>query len=88
MQKTISCLALLAAIAALAVSVHARVVAVPPVDEAKVAEQVYARMVSDVYAELKPVYEDFEIDMPNEPETLREALHPLIGISQPIGFGE
>lgn len=84
MQKVIPWAALLIAIIACVVSLYAALRPMPCPDEAAIEQRVYRRIVGEVAHELTPVYQDFDIDAPGEPETLTELLKPLLSVESQL----
>lgn len=82
-NRTVPWLALFLAVVAMGVSVFA-LLRSPRPNAARVEEQVYHRILTDVYSELKPVYSDYGITFEKEPSTLAEVVRPLIGVNKSV----
>jgi hypothetical protein len=52
------------------------------VSEERIADRVYARLLSEVWQEVKPMYETLDLPVQTEPANFAELLRPFIGIGQ------
>ena len=55
-----------------------------PVDPRLLEQAIYDRLLSELSAEIMPVYEDFGIKIDGRPQTLTALLKPLLSIDQQI----
>jgi hypothetical protein len=80
MQKMVPWTALVIAVIACAVSLYSALRPVPSPDESAIENRVYRRIVREVAHELAPVYKDFDMGTPGEPETLTDLIRPLLSV--------
>ena len=46
----------------------------------EIAEEVYQRILAEVWEDLKPVYDDFDIQIPESPASFRDIIGPMLEI--------
>ncbi len=84
-NKVTGPIALVLSVIALALSVFA--IASRPAQPEPTPDESYDRIVDEVWAMLQPVYMEFDVALSqqeDEPETLRDALAPLLRISRSL----
>jgi len=48
----------------------------------EIAEEVYQRILSEVWEVLRPVYEDFDIPLPESPASFRDTIAPYLDVER------
>ncbi len=76
-NKILSLLALIVAVGSLTVALGR------DVDEDKIVRRVHAGLVAELWAELKPVYKEMGLRLEGEPQTVGEAIRPLVQVPSP-----
>lgn len=69
-------LGVIACVVAIAAFVHR------PDCAAGTEQRVYERIVAEVAHELAPDYRDFDVSIPQSPETIHDVIRPMLSVSQ------
>jgi len=74
--------ALLLSIIAVVLSGFALPSTAPPTHRSReeIVEEVYRRILSEVWEDLKPLYEDFDVQIPESPASFRDIMEPWFEI--------
>ena len=79
-KKHLSIVAILISLAALVLAITASFHRHQEIDRAVIAKEVYKEILTDLKAELLPVYEDLDIEISKDANTFKEIIAPLVSM--------